>query len=366
MSDHGHLNQESRIDSEWVALNAFRELLKIATKGDAAKSTYNEALEFGGTLYPELLGRESSVLRRVRESDTTTLYRQRATLQSQKTGVAITPLELLLRDIQELEDLLTVAAQQGRDRGRSDQLKRRLALLRTSQDELSPIPHSENQLVFRDAEVIRRDLPAIGSGRGYRDFRLPDANVLRVRVLHPDKPEHVTGADVIYETHVPDEQQASIVAVQYKIWEERKLRLSDERMLAQLERLRSFTCEAGLCVSYSRDPAFRFPHCTAFLRPTDRLQRSDQKLLSTGEHLPICKIESCATTTRRGASVLEYKAMRKVSLSGEAFEYLFTAGKVGSRMLSYHELTKVYANFEVAPNREHVVVHAQEFNSPHS
>ena len=321
------MDEESRIDSEWVALNAFRELLKIAAKGDAAKSTYDEALEFGGALYPELLGPETSVLRRVRESDTTTLYRQRAGLQSQKLGTVITPLELLLPDIEELEDLLNVAAQQGSDRERSDQLKRRLTLLRTSQDELSPIPHSENQLVFRDAEVIRRDLPSMGTGRGYRDFRLPDANLLRVRVLHPDKPEHVTGADVIYETHVPDEQQASIVAVQYKIWQERTLRLSDERMLTQLDRLRSFTCEAGLCSSGNRDQSFRFPHCTAFLRPTDRLQRSDQKLLSSGEHLPICKIESCATTTRRGVPVLKYKAMRKVSLSGEAFEYLFTAEK---------------------------------------
>jgi len=340
--------------------------LKIATKGDAAKSTYNEALEFGGALYPELLGRESSVLRRVRESDTTTLYRQRASLQSQKTRRAITPLELLVPDIEELEDLLTVAATQGRDRERTDQLKRRLALLRTSQDELSPIPHSENQLVFRDAEVIRRDLPEVGTGRGYRDFRLPDANIMRVRVLHPDKPEHVTGADVIYETHAPDEQQATIVAVQYKIWEERTLHLSNERMQAQLDRLRSFTCEAGLCTGGIRNQPFRFPYCAAFLRPTDRLQRSNQKLISTGEHLPLCKIESCTTTTRKGAPILEYKAMRKESLSGEAFDYLFTAGKVGSRTLSYQQLTKLYAKFEVAGNREHVVLHAQEFDSRHS
>ena len=62
---------ESRIDPEWITLNAFRDLLKIASKGDLSKSTYNEALEFGGALYPALLGRESSVLRRVRESDTT-------------------------------------------------------------------------------------------------------------------------------------------------------------------------------------------------------------------------------------------------------------------------------------------------------
>jgi hypothetical protein len=356
------MNQESRIDSEWVALNAFRELLKIATKGDASKSTYNEALEFGGELYPNLLGRESSLLRRVRESDTTTLYRQRARLRTQKTGTSVTPLELLLPDIDEIEDLLDVGARNKEDRGRVDQLKRRLKMLRTSQDELSPNPHTENQLVFRDAEVIRRDLPEMGTGKGYRDFELPDANLLRVRVLHPDKPEHVTGADVIYEMHNPDEQEASIVAVQYKIWEERALRLSDPRMQAQLQKLQSFTCAEGLCWSDTQHQSFRFPHCAAFLRPTDRLQRSDQKLLSSGEHSPICKIESCTTKTDRGTPVLEYKTMRGTSLSGEAFEYLFTAGKVGSRMLSYDELTELYERFEVAANREHVIIHAQEFS----
>jgi hypothetical protein len=53
------MNQEFRVGSEWVALRAFRELLKIATKGDMAKSTDDEALEFGGELYLDLLGRES-------------------------------------------------------------------------------------------------------------------------------------------------------------------------------------------------------------------------------------------------------------------------------------------------------------------
>jgi len=116
------MNQESRVDSEWVALNAFRELLKIATKGDGAKSTYDEALEFGGELYPDLLGPEASILRRVRESNTTNEYRQRARLRAQKTGKSVTPLELLLPDIEEIEDLLNVAAQNKEDRGPASQI----------------------------------------------------------------------------------------------------------------------------------------------------------------------------------------------------------------------------------------------------
>lgn len=352
---------ESRIDPEWITLNAFRDLLKIASKGDLSKSTYNEALEFGGALYPALLGRESSVLRRVRESDTTMEYRQRARLQSRQKESQVTPIELLLPEIAGLEELLSVAAQ-SKDRERVDQLKRRLKILQMSRDELQPQPHSEHQLIFRDAFAVARDVPTLDTGKGYRDFRLPDEGVLRVRVLHPDKPEQISGADIIYERHSPDEQAASLVAVQYKIWEKRVLHLSEPRMQGQIQRLRRFVCENELCKADTGDSkSFRFPHCAAFLRPTDRLQRSDQHFMSSGEHLPICKIDACTTLTDNDASVLKYSAIRNTSVSGESFEYLFSAGKLGSRILTYDELTALYMKSEMLSDEEHVVIYAQEF-----
>ena len=51
-----HASLDQRIDAEWVALSAFRELLKLSTKGNMSKSTYAEALDFGAELYPALLG----------------------------------------------------------------------------------------------------------------------------------------------------------------------------------------------------------------------------------------------------------------------------------------------------------------------
>jgi hypothetical protein len=44
------MTQESRVDSEWIALNAFRELLKLSTKGDLSKATYDA--KGGLFLYP--------------------------------------------------------------------------------------------------------------------------------------------------------------------------------------------------------------------------------------------------------------------------------------------------------------------------
>lgn len=351
----------SRIDAEWIALNAFRELTKIASKGDAAKSTYDNALDLGGQLYPELLGPEKSVLRRARESDTAREYRQKAQLLSIKNKETVNPLPLILGDIRELKELLAVAEHGGEERARVDQLKKKLSKLVFAERELNPSVHTEHQLIFRDAYNVERNLPSVGTGQGYKEFRLPDDNFLRVRVLHPDKPEHISGADIIYERQSPNEERASIVAIQYKIWENKTLYLSDPRMKEQLARLRGFICENGLCFQETTKNAYRFPWCAAFLRPTDKLQRADQKFISTGEHLPICRIDDCKTETNRGAVILQYEDMRESSLSTEPFEYLFNNGKIGSRMLSYPELEKLYAEYSITSAEDSVVIYAQEF-----
>lgn len=57
-----------RINQEWIVLSATRGLIKIASKGSALKSTYDNSLEFGGEIYPELLGPECSLIKRERES----------------------------------------------------------------------------------------------------------------------------------------------------------------------------------------------------------------------------------------------------------------------------------------------------------
>lgn len=356
------MSTESRLDSEWIALNAIRGLTKIASKGDARKSTYDNALELGGELYPALLGADASILRRERESDTAKEYRQRARLRSIKNGTEITPNTIIRQDIDELQDLLNVAKLEKQEKTKVDQLKRKLINLIEAEKELNPVPHTENQLIFRDALAVTRTVPALGSGKAYRDFELPDGNILRVRVLHPDKPEHVTGADIIYERHSPKEESARIVAVQYKIWDNKTMYLTDTRMKAQLERLKNFTCDKGICNQPETENSYRLPCCAGFLRPTDKLQRPDQVFISTGEHLPICKIDECKTLTPRGAEILEKDSIREISLSSEMFEQLFNKEKTGSRLLNYEELKKFYEDHQVDSGDNTLVIYAQEFS----
>jgi len=352
----------SRIDAVWIALNAFRGLVKIASRGDMAKSTYDNALDIGGALYPDLLGAENSILRRERESDTTKEYRQRAELSSLRDKEKVEPLTLVQNDLDEYSGLLEIAKKEKDNKGRVDQIKRRLNRLIIAEKELNPVSHSENQLIFRDVYNIDIEAPCMFTGQGHRDFKLPDEKVLRVRVLHPDKPEHISGADIVYEKHDHSGNGASIIAVQYKIWsEDRVLYLSESRMNDQLKKLHDFLCANGVCDHDSGDNTYRFPFCSAFLRPTDKLQKSDQKFVSSGEHLPICRIDECKSAGVRGADLLEYRNMKEVSLSSDMFEILFNKGKIGSGLLSYDMIYELYSEKLSIQDKGNVIIYAQEF-----
>lgn len=354
-------NIDDRMNQEWIALNAIRGMVKIASKGSMTKSTYDNSLDLGGALYPELLGPEKSVLKRERESDTTKEYRQKAELQSIKNSATVTALELVLADIEEYESLISLAQGKKGDQKRSDQLKRKLGQLQKAKSELEIKPHSENQLIFRDAYNVERDFPELSKGHAHRDFVLPDGNYLRLRVLHPDKPEHITGADIIYERHDKSSGNVSIVVVQYKIWEEKKLYISDPRMQAQIQKMKAFTCDMGICSHHEGANTYRFPCCTGFLRPTDKLQNVEQKFISTGEHIPVCRINDCQSTGKQGGEILEYEKIKGVSLSAELFEDLFNRGKIGSRELAPHELKTLYENSSVIDSSDTVIIYAQEF-----
>jgi len=358
--------ETNRTDQEWITLNAIRGMVKIASKGNVGKATYDNSLELGGFLYPELLGAGRSLLRRERESETTREFRQLAEAQSMRDGVEIKPLDLILKEIEYYEGLISFAKQsKERDKTKTDQLGRRLAQLIKAKSELETTDHSENQLIFRDVYNTDRDILALPEsiGKGYKDFELPDGNLLRIRVLHPDKSEHLTGADIIYERHNDKTNKISVVFVQYKIWEEKKLYLSEKRMKEQLKRMKDFTCSNKICTANKADNTYRFPCCSAFLRPTDRLQNPDQKFLSTGEHIPICRINDCKTKGLKGAPILEYDRIKEVSLSAELFEELFNRGKIGSRELTPDELKNFYTSASIIDTSDTVIIYAQEFKS---
>jgi len=351
--------ERERLDAEWVTLNAVRELMRMATHGDSSQSTYDQALELGARICPQVLGDDVSLLKRDRESPTVREFRQRAEAKSRKTGEPVSAASLLESEVAEYRDLLSTA----RNRQRTDQLKSRLTQMEQALADIAPNRHSESQLIWRDAYSIHRDAPDLKIGQGHKDFLLPDNNVLRVRVTHPERAESISGADIIYERHSPGNRTVNVVGVQYKIWEERTLYLNDDRTRRQLSRMEEFFCKRGLCKPGDTDHTFRFPFCSAFLRPTDRLQSPNQELRSTGEHIPICLINDVKRTGIRGADVLQYDDLRHMSLSYSVFEELFTSGKLGSRTLRYDELQQLYSVFDEMIDKDHILIHAQDFDN---
>lgn len=349
----------SRLDSEWMTLNAVRELVNLATAGDPTKATYQKALEIGGEICPEILG-DSSLLRESQISSTVREFMQRSKLESKKSGDSISPLMLVDKELTAEKELLSIA-----DRGEAtDRIKQRVKRLELAKIEMTPVAMSENQIINRDVKLFSHELPNIAEGHGYTDYKLLDEHVLRVRALHPDKAEEITGADLIYERHRPELEKVEIVMIQYKIWEGRRLYVSDPRMSAQLERMRKLTCNDGLCEAATNQNRFRFPCCCAFLRPTDRLQSADQKLRTTGEHIPICEIERLKSSGERGGEMLRYEDVKQLSLSHIEFESLFRSGKVGSRMLTYDQLSDLYREIGPLAATATVVIHARDIEIP--
>jgi hypothetical protein len=331
-----------------------------------SKATYNNALALGAVICPEILRPEVSVLRQDRESDLTKEYRQRATYRSIRDAKEITALSLVQNDINEFDSLVR-AAKASNDKTKIDKLQRKLNSLRASEEEINPDKNTETQLIFRDALKVERNIPMLIEGKNSRTFELFDNNLLTIRVLHPEIPEHITGADLVYERYDKSTNTVVIAFVQYKIWENKMMYFSEnesnKRMLGQIKKMKDFLCTKEICKNKNENNQYRFPCCSAFLRPTDKLQSPSQAFISTGEHLPICHIDECIKITSNGVRVLEYDNIKKISLSHEMFEELFNQGKIGSKPLSLEELADLYKDSSIVSKKDTMLLYAQEYPS---
>lgn len=344
-----------RLDTEWAVASALREVTGIALKGNS-QPTYLQTLALAKSLFPELFDPDKSLLFRQQESDVAREYRQRATARSTLQSSEVSPLELIKQDIGEYEELIQVSPD-------NDKLRQRLNRLITAEAELKKTEFTEQQLILRDAVRSRKEFPVSGDGKDYREFQLDQGRLLRLRVLHPDKPEHLMGADVIYENYWNDKRVVRIAAIQYKVWENKVL-AHDDRMAKQLERLQATFCKKNLCQSSEqskRRDSYRLPFCVAFLRPTDRLQSADSRLVSSGYHVPVCVVEKGWTEGPRGGKRIESKTIRSETVTHKVFEELFNSNMLGSRYFTYEELEEIYKEAKIMDSSERIIIHAQEF-----
>jgi hypothetical protein len=352
-------NFHNRLDTEWTTLNAIREMLGISLKGTLSP-TYKQALDFGKVIAPELFNTKTSLLGKEEEPALVQEYRQRADGLSQIRNVSIEPLTLLDEDIALSQNLI-------RTSGERDKIRRRLDMLTSIRSYFLPRPYTENELILRDVYTAEREVLSspLTSARG-RDYSLPNGRGLRIRLLHPDPPEHSMGADLIYEHYWEKRRVARLALVQYKIWHNRTLYLSQAANLeAQLQRLKSNFCDQELCTlqkESERERSYRLPYCLAFLRPTDKIQDPNGKLVSSGLHVPVCVINRLINSGEAESRKIQSNYIRSEAVTHKVFEEMLNANLLGSRWFTYDELEVLYKSHKLFQPNERITIHAQEFD----
>ena len=364
---------ERRADNQWLYAVAWREALSIAYRRSV---TYQEAFVAADKYAPAILGRQE-LLFQPSESKSSRYYRERAALLTarlhRETGSQerrILPIEALDQEIKELEDLLQSA--RGYNRTQREKLEE-LRKIRKEFEEQEFVRRRESEVLLQDWNR-GIELPTFFSqkARNYHDFALPNERVMRVWLTHEIKVEDLAGVDFIYEYHQPKEKRARIAAIQYKLPQgDSKNIIIDEKIQAQLDRMCTAFCKNDLCVGPSHDERpvnnrpYKFPHCCAFFRPTDRLQQLNSRLATTGYHLRRCDIDRvCEYTQKEGNKVITPEISRQHGISYMVFEELFNTERLGSRWLTYEQLQIFHERYEVIKPFEQAGIYIQEAPQP--
>lgn len=183
-------------------------------------------------------------------------------------------------------------------------------------------------------------------------------------MLHPDRIEQITGADVIYELCWRQAKLVRLVFVQYKLWDNKTLYWSQSNNLEQqLIKLNDLVCNSEICSSGQAilpPDGYRLPYCSAFLRPTAKIQSPDVKKITKGVHIPVCIVSKCTENTRNGQKKITSKSIQERSLSHRVFENLFIDGMVGSPWITFDSVEKFYIKHGIFNNNGNLLLHAQE------
>lgn len=360
--DSNESNQESPSPNERLfsvqaqTILALHDVVGMADKS-SENTTYQDIMDLANRLAPNFFGR-LNLLRKSNESELAIQYRQQADMESREKKEKVLPVDVAKREKARWRTYLNK-----QDIDDRDAVIKRLRKIESVIEELEPRLYTENRLLASRDIAVGDDLEYVSKGGHYLDIALPRNRILRLRLIHPDAPEDATGIDVLYEHHNVPLKKARIVASQYKIWEKQTLYTTQSNVEEQLKKLKCVFCDGNLCKEDDKDTdknLYRLSYCSAFLRPTNKLQNSDTRLLSIGYHVPICRVDKLWEATPKGKK-LTYEKIRKESLTQSAFEELFYNEMLGSKWIAYSDLEKLYNHYGVLKPGETAMIYAQDF-----
>lgn len=365
MLELNNIPQENRKDIAFQLVVAMRDTVNIAKK-TGLKPTYENTIRLFHDFNPELYNEIIQCLPQRNLSDEAKVVIAKAEALSLEQNRDISPLEVLQEEINSYQNLLKQGERIEAEKRKA--LRNKLGNLESIKKSLKPRTLSENRILIRDtSRAEREDYGAkfLRETDFFVDYVLTDRKYLRIRLLHPDKPEHLTGADLIYEQHDEEREMIRVVFLQYKIWEKGILNLSSIKNLdRQLNRMKKCLCDNGYCDSDILEEdirEFRFPYCCAFLRPTDKIQEQNERLVSSGIHIPICLIDRLKISE---GNRLEKKNLKFSTLTQEYFEHLFNRGFIGSRWMKESKLEEFYKSYKILDSDESIIFYAREIQEP--
>lgn len=350
-------SEESKRDIAFQTLVSIRDVVSIAQKKQQPP-TYEQAFRLLYDLDEELYNEFDKILSEKNDNDIVKLYKEEALLQS-NSGNKIEPAELIEKEIDRLKGL---KKQTNSTKEQTKYINRRISQLYGALENLKPRHLTENAILVRDfAQLDRSKLFGEKIFEDYKfvDYALPSDRFLRLRLLHPDKEEHITGADLIYEQYNVVNEQVRFLFLQYKTWQDGVIYFSQHQSLKpQLVKLQNILCNKSYCKEeLLSTPKFRFPCCSGFLRPTDKLQRQNSKMVSSGIHIPVCKALEIAKTN----SKIEKRSLAKEYPNHYIFERLFNLGLVGSKWFDLEDVESFYKEQQILQESDTLKIYAREF-----
>jgi hypothetical protein len=217
-NNYDEIPSDLKRDIAFNAVTIIRETISIAQKR-TIKPTYEQALKIIFDIDENFYNFCSAQLTKKNENDLVKFYKELASVESITQGKEVTAKELLNKEAGKYRTLLNTP---DIEKERTKFLFNHLASLEAAIENLKERRLSEHRILQADfCKVDRSFLGAefMFENHNYIDYKIPDNRYLRLRLLHPDKPEHILGADLIYEQLNVETEMVRVTVLQYKTWE---------------------------------------------------------------------------------------------------------------------------------------------------
>lgn len=343
--DQENFTKEDKLETSFSIVTGVRDALTLALKQQPP--TYETSLRYIEDIDPDLYNQVIKYLPEKNESELVTRFKAKGKAVGRDPQVLIN---------EEIEDFTAAIKSSLEDSG---PLKKYVSQLRTALQYFKTRELTEHALLNHDFFIVERtDFKEVYSNANRKDYQLPNGNHFRLYLAHPDKIEQTLGADLIYEQYDLKLGLARFAHLQYKTWNGKAIYLTD-RDKGQLSRMHSNLCDMSYCKmpsAYQSSNDYRFPYCSAFLRPTSKLIETSTKMRSTGDHIPLCKILALNST----GTTLKKTLLNEYSISHSIFEESFNKYHIGSGWMPIGELEEFYEKRKLHELSDNVRILAQE------